>query len=53
MPPDPKPNQIRAILNTCRAMMNAHSRRPIPPDFFEVQRWVLRIEFQQREIFIG
>jgi len=53
MPPGPKPDQIRASLNSCRAMMNAHARRPIPADFFEMQRGMLRIEFQQHKIFVG
>ena len=53
MSANPKPNQILAILNSCRTIMNAHAHRPIPADFFEMQRRMLRVAFQQREISVG
>ncbi len=50
---DPKPNNFVAILHRRSPVMNANSRRPKPPYFFEMKRGVAGICLEQKIVFIG
>ena len=50
---DPDPMDVAFDLGCQRAVMQADAHGPKRADFLEVQRGMLRIRFQQLEVFIG
>jgi hypothetical protein len=50
---DPEPDDILAIFDSDRAVVNAYPRRPVFIHLFEVKRWVARVLFQTRVRLIG
>jgi len=53
MVPDPHPNEIAAIFHSQSPMGGPHACRPIPADFFEMERSVARILFEQGKVLVG
>jgi hypothetical protein len=51
--PDPKPNNIRAVFNRGRSVMNSHANRPIHANLLEMELRVPRIGLQQLEVLVG
>jgi hypothetical protein len=50
---DPEPQISILGFNGESPITQANTRRPVSPDFFELQRGMARIAFQQRKIIIG
>jgi len=48
---DPYPYEISTIFDRKRPIGSTHSRRPVFTNFFELQRRMRPIPFEQREIF--
>ena len=50
---NPEPDDVIAAFNRHGAIMNPNARRPVTANFFEMQRGMARIVFEQFKIFIG
>ena len=50
---DPEPEHSVWRLNADRAVVQTHASRPKPPDFLEVNGWMMRIAFEQPERAVG
>ena len=50
---NPEPDDIGAILNGCRSVMDADTGRPHPPDLFEVEGRMPGVILEQFVVCIG
>ncbi len=51
--PDPEPDDAISCINSHCSILESDSRRPETSHLLKMQRWVLRIGFQQFECTVG
>src|ERR1039458_7197612 len=50
---NPKPDDVISVFNRHRTIMDTDARRPVAANFFETERRMTRVGFEQFKIFAG